>query len=88
VSDIIVLPVYLPIRVKVATGLASTDDVLVFQRWKQQQSEVCASFGLHEFTPCEGLYRMRQNCTNCVVGVDVDCIIDAVCFVLYHTRVE
>ena len=57
VSKVIGLPVYLPIRVKVAMGLAETDEPAAFVLWKQQQTKMLrASFGPQEFTPCKGLY--------------------------------
>ena len=57
VSKVIGLPVYLPIRVKVAMGLAETDEPAAFVQWKQQQTKMLrASFGPQEFTPCKGLY--------------------------------
>jgi len=60
VSEVIGLPVYLPIKVKVATGLAKTDDVAAFQHWKQQQDKICDSFCNQKFTPYKGLCSMRQ----------------------------
>jgi len=57
VSKVIGLPVYLPIRVKVAMGLAETDEPAAFVLWKKQQTKMLrASFGPQEFTPCKGLY--------------------------------
>jgi len=53
-SQIVGLPVYLPVRVKVALGLVETDDLVAFQKWKRQQYEVCTSFGAQQFTPCTG----------------------------------
>lgn len=53
VSQVIGLPVYLPIRVKVATGLVETGAAVAFQQWKQQQTKMCASFGRQTFTPCK-----------------------------------
>jgi len=59
VPQVIGLPVYLPIKVKVATGLTQTDADAAFRQWKQQQAQLCASFGSQEFTPCKGLCEMR-----------------------------
>jgi len=59
VSQVIGLPVYLPIKVKVAIGMAGTDNVAAFQQWKRQVAEKCVSFDHQKFTPCKGFYRIR-----------------------------
>ena len=59
-SQVIGLPVYLPIRVKVATGLIETEAAAKFQKWKLQQAEICAGFGRQKFTPCKGTYTVQD----------------------------
>ena len=55
-AQVIGLPVYLPIKIKVAVGLTGSEKPKEFLQWKQQQAEICAGFGRQEFTPCKGLY--------------------------------
>jgi len=51
-----VLPVYLPIKVKVAVGMAGTADDAEFQQRKRRIAAKCASFGHRPFTPFEGCF--------------------------------
>jgi len=56
VAQVIGLPVYLPIKIKVAVGLTGTEKPKEFLQWKKQQAAICASFIRQKFTPCKGLY--------------------------------
>jgi len=60
VPHVIGLPVYLPIRVKVAIGMAGSDNAAAFKQHKQRIAGICSVFDHRQFTPCQGLYKSAK----------------------------